>query len=183
MKKAFKLIAVLSAFAAMVSTFCACEMFAEKEEPSAAQIVVTAEDTTATQPQITRPDDSETSTTEKIEVDSLDTILNNIKDFPNGTAGSSTKAYQIAYKLLNFTENSNYTANEAQQDYQNFISTLNEEEKEDYFMNFEEIDILARNIISNPALIDQHLEGYKPITEDGKLTLANYEALYAIISK
>lgn len=184
MKKAFKLIAVVSAFAAMVSTFCACEMFAEKEETTAAQIVVTADDTTTiSKPDITRPDDSETSTTEKIEVDSLDTILNNIKDLPSGTAGYTSKAYGVAHKLLFFTENSNFTANDAQQDYANFINSLDEDDKVAYFENLAEVDHYARKVIEDPAILDQHLDVYTPISEDGTITLANYEALYAIISK
>lgn len=184
MKKAFKIIVAVSAFAIVISTFCACDMFSEKEDPSATPIVATAEDSTTTKPDITRPDDTDTSsTTEKIEVDSLDTILNNIKDFPSGTTGSTTKAYQIAYKLLNYTENSNYTVDEAQHDYENFVSSLSEEEKDLYLEYLDEINACANNIINDPSLIDQHLEGYKPITESGKLTSAKYEALYVIISK
>lgn len=186
MKNAFKLIATISAFAAIISTLCACDMLSEKEETTAAAIVVSEENTTETtsKPDLTRPPETETSSsTEKIEIDSLDTILNNIKDCPFGTAGSTTKAYQIAYKLLNFTENSDFTANEAQQDYKNFIDSLSETEKTVYLENVSEIDYYARKIIEDPSTLDQHLDSYTPITEDGKLTLANYEALFVIISK
>ncbi len=186
MKKAFKLIAAVSAFAAIISTFCACDMLSGEEEATAAPIVVSGENTTQTtaKPDLTRPPETETaSTTEKIEIDSLDTILNNIKDYPIGTAGSTTKAYQIAYKLLNFTENSNFTANEAQQDYKVFIDSLSETEKTVYIENLAEIDYYARKIIADPSTLDQYLENYIPLTEDGTLTLANYEALFVIISK
>lgn len=186
MKKAFKLIATVTAFAAIISTFCACDLLSGEEETTAAPIVVSGNNTTPStqKPDLTRPEPTEpSSSTEKVEIDSLDTILNNIKDYPVGTAGSITKAYQISYKLLNFTENSDFTANEAQQDYKNFTASLSEKEKVVYLENLSEIDYYARKIIEDPSTLDQHLDNYAPLSEDGTLTLANYEALYVIISK
>lgn len=184
MKNTLKLIAVFSVFALIIGVFCACDINFGKEETTNAPTVITAEDITQTKPDPTRPSElSSEESTEKIEIDSLDTILNNIIDYPMGTAGSSTKAYQIAYKLLNYTENSNFTISEVQQDYQNFINSLSDTQRLVYEENLAEIDYYARDVIKNPSVLSQHLENFKPISESGEITLSNYEALYVIISK
>ncbi len=184
MKKTLKITAIAVVLALIVSIFCACDISFGKEENTNAPTVITSDDVEQVKPDPTRPSEpSSEENTEKIEIDSLDTILNNIKDYPIGTAGSTTKAYQIAYRLLNYTENSNFTISEVQQDYQNFLENLSDTQQLVYEENLAEIDYYVRDVIKNPDVLSQHLENFKPISEDGEITLSNYEALYVIISK
>lgn len=184
MKKFSKIIGVISILAVIISVFCACDIsFGEKETTTEPSVMTDehAED------EITQPVSDTTSTTTttitKKETDSLDTILNNIKDFPLGTVGSVTKGYQIVYKLLNYTQNSEFTADEAKQDYANFKADLSDTQKILYEENLFEIDYIARQVIENPELLSQHLENCEPISKDGKISLSNYEKLYEIISE
>lgn len=186
MKKASKLIAVLSVFVIIVSVFCACEISFgdEKTTTTTEPETYIADDFTENQTKSTKPSETtSSSTSKKVETDSLETILHNIKDYQPGTAGSTTKGYEIAYKLLNFTQNSNFTINDAKQDYQFFLSSLDDNDKLLYEENFPEVDYFARNVIENPDILKNYIEDYKPISEDGEISLANYEALYVIISK
>lgn len=184
MKKTSKLIAVVAVFLTIITVFCACEISFGEQETTTLPTLSELEDPTQSKTEDNKPSETTTSSTvKKIEVDSLETILHNIKDYPSGTAGSTTKGYLIAYKLLNFTQNSNFTIDEVRQDYHFFLDSLDETDKLIYEENLPEIDYFARNIIDNPDVLKDHIEKYDDISKDGKISLSNYEALYVIISK
>ena len=183
MKKCFGLLAVVSVFAVILSVFCACEITFGEQETTTGPSAITEENITDDYVQPSSTTTTTTTTVKKIETDSLDTILNNIKDFPLGTAGSVTKGYQIVYKLLNYTQNSDFTTAEAKQDYENFKTNLSDTQKTIYEENLFEIDYIAREVIKNPELLNQHLENCEPISDDGTISLSNYEELYKIISQ
>lgn len=176
MKKTAKVISIISIFVIIISTLCAC------------QISFGNDQTTTTAPSTSTENTTTTSTTtsaieNKVETDSLDTILNLIKDCPIGTAGSTTKAVQIAVRLLNFTENSNYDLVEVKNDFKNFMNTLSDSQKVTYVENFIEIDYIARKIIEDPTFPEKYLNDYEDFSEDGKISLDNYETLYEVISE
>lgn len=184
MKHTFKTISAVAVFLTIIAVFCACEISFGEQETTTLPSLAELEEPTQSKTEYKKPTETSTTTTvKKIEIDSLETILHNIKDFPSGTAGSTTKGYLIAYKLLNFTQNSNFTIDEVRQDYQFFLDSLDETEKLIYEENLPEIDYYARNIIDNPDVLKEHIEKYDDISKDGKISLSNYEALYVIISK
>lgn len=184
MKKFFGIIIFIAVLAVAVYFFCSGKItFGEKEtttEPSVSTQEITTDE-------VYQPSSSTTTTTTttvtKIETDSLETILHNIKDFPLGTAGSVSKGYQIVYKLLNYTQNSDFTADEAKKDYANFKSDLSDTQKIQYEENLFEIDYIARQVIENPDILTQHIENCDPISDDGEISLSSYEKLYKIISE
>lgn len=183
MKNFSKLIAVVSVFAVILSVFCACEISFGEEKTTSQTTTTTEEKITES---LTQPSSTSTTTqttVKKIETDSLDTILNNINDYPLGTAGSVTKGYHIVYKLLNYTQNSDFTTAEAKQDYENFKANLSDTQKTLYEENLYEIDYIARQVIENPEILNQYIENAEPISEDGKISLSDYEKLYEIISE
>ena len=174
MNKSVKIIAVISAFILIISTLCACEI-SFGEEPT------TTTTTTTTTEEATTSATSTTTTEKKIEVDSLDTILNLIKDYPIATAGSTTKAVQIALSLLNYSEHSKFDINDVKRDYQNFTDSLSDSQKLTYDENFIEIDYMARKIIEDPTFPSKYLADYTQSTE--KYTLINYETLIEVIAE
>ncbi len=183
MKKFSGIIGFIAILAVAVCIFCSCEITFGEQESTTEPSVLTQEPTTD---EIYQPSSSTTTTTTtvtKIETDSLETVLHNIKDYPLGTAGSVAKGYQIVYKLLNYTQNSDFTADEAKQDYANFLADLSDTQKILYEENLFEIDYIARQVIENPDILTQYIENCKPISEDGKISLSNYEKLYEIISE
>jgi hypothetical protein len=180
MKKTIKITALAVLITLIISVCCACEIEFNNGENTTVPTTDSADSTTLS----TSAGTTETEpTVDKVETDSLETILNLIKDYPIGTAGSTMKAYEIAYRLLNFTQNSNYRIDDVTTDYNNFLSTLSDTQKLIYMDNLAEIDAVARNIINNPASLDNYLDSYEPISENGSISLSNYEALYTIISK
>ena len=164
-------------FILMLATLCACEI-TFGEEPTTTTTTTT---TAATTENTTEP--STTATTElKVETDSLDTILNLIKDYPLGTAGSSVKADNIAYRILNFTEYSSFDINDVKNDYNNFVDGLSDTQKLVYGENFAEIDYIVRKIIKEKDYVS--LSSYTAVPKDGEsFSLLNYETLYDVISK
>ncbi len=176
--KHIKIIAIISAFVLIIATFCACEITFGEEETTTSTTTTTT--TTSTTEESTT---TTTTTVTKIETDSLDTLLNLIKDYPIGTAGSTTKAVNIANRLLNFTENSNFEIDEVKKDYENFLSTLSDTQKLIYEQNLEEIDYTARKIIDDISFPEKYLSSYTPVAKDGKIELSNYEVLFDVISK
>ena len=179
MKKTLKITAVAVVLTLIVSVFCACEIEFNNEESTT---VPTTDSVDITTPSTSAGTTEPESTEDKVETDSLETILNLIKDYPIGTAGSTMKAYEIAYRLLVFTQNSNYRIDDVTTDYNNFVATLSDTQKLIYMDNLAEIDAVSRNIINNPALLDNYLDSYEPIAAEGNISLQKYEALYAIIS-
>ena len=176
MKKSTKIIAVISAFIILISTLCACQI-TFGDEPTTTTTTTTApttEDIT-TLPTVT------TTTEAKIETDSLDTILNLIKDYPIGTAGSTTKAVQIALSLLNFSEYSKFDINDVKRDYKNFTDGLSDMQKLTYEENFIEIDYVAKKIMADPTFPSKYIPDYTPTTE--KYTTDNYETLCEVIAE
>ncbi len=174
-----KIIAAISVFILIVSAFCACEI-TFGEEPTTTTTTTTESTTESTEADTTT---TTTTTVTKVETDSLDTLLNLIKDYPIGTAGSTAKAVDIANRLLNFTENSNFEIDEVKNDYNNFLSNLSHSQKLIYEENLVEIDYMARKIIGDISFPEKYISDYVPFAEDGKIELSNYESLYDVISK
>lgn len=181
--KRTKIIAFLCVITLIVSVFCACEItFGESPETTS---TTTTQSTTTTTESVT--DQTTTTTTtavSKVETDSLDTILNLIKDFPLGTAGSTMKAVNIASRLVNFTEHSGFDIDEIEKDYENFLDTLSDTQKLIYDENLAEIDFFARKIIDGEKFNELSLSDYQTLPkEDGKFSSSNYQAVYDVISK
>lgn len=91
MKKFFGIIIFIAVLAVAVYFFCSGKITFGEKETTTASTTSTQEITTD---EVYQPSSSTTTTTTtvtKIETDSLETILHNIKDFPLGTAGSVSK--------------------------------------------------------------------------------------------
>ena len=179
MKKT-RIVAAVCVVILILSTLCACEI-TFGGEPTTTTTTTTTTATASKQP--TEP--STTTTTEKkIEMDSLDTILNLIKSFPIGTAGSTAKAVNIAHRLVNFTEHSGFDINDVKRDYENFLDTLSDTQKLIYEENFAEIDYFARKIINGENSNELSLSDYQAVPKKGgRFSLLSYETLYDVISK
>ncbi|MBR3835812.1 MAG: hypothetical protein IKJ69_03380 [Clostridia bacterium] len=181
MKKS-RIIASVCVFILIISTLCACEITFGGE--STTTTTTTTATTTTTQAPGETTSTTTTTTEKKVETDSLDTILNLIKDFPMGTAGSSVKAANIANRLVNFTEHSGFDINEVKHDYENFLNTLSDTQKLIYEENLAEIDYIARKIIKGEDSHELSLSDYQATPKkDGKFSLISYETLYEVISK
>lgn len=179
MKKAIKTTAIIAALSLVFSAFAACSKGTEETETTAtvattSRIVTepTSEETTA----------STTESTTEVEQDSIETVLNLIKSFPVGTAGSSAKSVDIALRLINFTENCEDTAAlEAEID--KFENTLDDRKEAMFEESFAEIDYVARKLINGTAdNYKNYLEASSAKYDKGNYSLDKYEAVFKLIA-
>ena len=181
MKKAIKTTAIIAALSLVFSAFAACSKGTEETETT-----TTAPETTSQTTAEPTSEDTTASTTEsttEAEPDSIETVLNLIKSFPVGTAGSSAKSVDIALRLINFTESCEDTAAlEAEID--KFEDTLNDRQEAMFEESFAEIDYVARKLINGTSdNYKNYLESSSAKYEKGNYSLEKYEAIFELISK
>ncbi len=161
MKHAIKLAATLTALTLMISSFSACSLF-DKEDPSlaTASVYTTQEKDEPTEAEIAEtPTEAPTEapTSEKIETESTETILNLIKKYPIGTAGSTAKSVEIAIRLINFTQSCN--ADDVKSDAEKFKGSLSDIDAEMFTQCLDEIDYMAQKLLSGKTdSIKQYIE-------------------------
>lgn len=188
MKKVYlKIFAGLLA-CSLLAAFTACGKNNEKTNditdrstPSAQADVSEQESTTENTSKSTEIT-SEKSVT-KVETDSMETLLNKIKDYPIGTAGSSYKCVDIAIRLINYTEYTDEKPPEMIATVKNFFSEMTNADKEQFEENFEEIDYTARLLISRDTdAVKDKIEASSEQYAD-HYSLTKYNAVYAIIDE
>ena len=101
MEKALKTIAIVSAFALVISSFTACSLpfgtdDPTTEVPTTELTEITEENTTA------ETETTPETTTEQEKQEKIEDIFADIKNFEIGTAGSSAKAAELALRLIAF---------------------------------------------------------------------------------
>lgn len=178
MKHAIKLAAILAALTLTVSSFSACSS-SGKDDPTSA--TASASEISETAADITEADiTEEAATAAKIEIDSAETILNLIKKYPIGTAGSTAKSVDIAIRLVNFTENSD--ADDVKTDIEKFMENLSEEDAEMFAQCLDEIDYMAQKLLSGDTdSIKQYIEESKDEYDEGNYSTEKYEEILDII--
>ncbi|MCQ2485577.1 MAG: hypothetical protein MJ168_09620 [Clostridia bacterium] len=189
MKSALKLAAAVAALTVVISSFSACNLFdSDKEQPSTTEAPFTGyyeESTTrkenAEEPSTEEPATEEATSEKKVEVESIETILNNIKDYPIGTAGSTGKSVELAIRLINYTENCD--ADEAKSDIKKFKNNLSDMDKEIFAQCFDEIDYMARKLLSGSTdTIRQYIDETSEKYDKGNYSTEKYEKIFDIIS-
>jgi len=182
MKKAIKTLAVISALSLVFSAFTACSITGD-ENPTETT-VTTASTTEATTEQTTEEETTTeaTETTTEAEVDTIETLLDLIKTFPVGTAGSSSKSVDIALRLINFAESCENTA-EVETAVEKLEDTLSDREEAMFEEGFAEIDYVARKLIEGTDTYNGYLENTTAKYNKGNYSLEKYEAIFELISE
>lgn len=189
MKRNFlKIVSALSVFL-FITAFAACGKTIEKTEivddSSMTNSQTEASNTEASSQSLTSETSktsAQTSTT-KVETDSIETILNKIKDYPIGTAGSSYKCVDLALRLINYTENTTDSQGDIEKAARDFFADLSGAEKESFKENLDEIDYMAKLLIKRETSslgdkIDASKEKYAE-----SYSLDKYENIFEIISQ
>lgn len=188
MKTALKLAATVAALTIVISSFSACS-FPDfgKEQPTTTTTSYNGyDDESTTKKDKTTETTTEEATTEettvkKIEVESTETILNLIKDYPIGTAGSTGKSVEIALRLINFTENCN--ADEVKPDIVKFKNNLSDMDKEMFAQCLDEIDYMAHKLLNGSTdTIKQYIEEINEKYDKGNYSTEKYEKIFDMIS-
>ena len=95
MAKAIKTLAIVSAFALVISSFGACSLPFGNDDPTT-EVTTTEKQTEPTEPETTAETETETTTEAPKKIDTIKDIFADINNFPIGTAGSSAKAASLA---------------------------------------------------------------------------------------
>lgn len=183
MKKAIKATAIIAALSLILSAFAACSTKQDDTETTTTTESTSQSTTEETTEESTAESTTEETTTEAPET--MESVLDLIKKFPVGTAGSSSKCVYIALKLINFTESAEIT-DETETDIERFSGRLSDREKAMFREGFTEIDYVARKLIEGKSdkyetfLAEaQSAEKYNK----GNYSLEKYEAVFEMISK
>lgn len=182
MRNIFKAAAVVSAVSLMIGTFSACD-FGNFEKEKTTTKPTSQSTTQASVEKTTEQTTSEQTTTEKTETDSLETILFLISRFPAGTAGSSVKGADLALRLINFAQFSEYSEAEIKRDFEHFIAKLENNQKAVFYSNLEEINYFALELIKGE---NQTIINYLSAPGDyrkNEYSLEKYEEFFDEISK
>lgn len=182
MKSSVKITAVILSLTLAVLSFSACSL--KKNDNNKTTTTTTATKTTAestTEESETTTTQSTTQPTSKDETISTETVLNLIKKFPLGTAGSTAKCVDVALNLLNFSQQE-VKAEELQEECQSFYGKLSAREKMMFEENLGEIDAAARRLIDGKSSLEKYTEDSGVKYDKGNYNLEKYEAVYNIIS-
>ena len=125
MAKALKTIAIVSVFALVISSFTACSLpfgtdAPTTEVPTTELTEITEENTTA------ETETTPETTTEQEKQEKIEDIFADIKNFEIGTAGSSTKAAELALRLIAFSNSELAESDTIEADIKALIDTLGE---------------------------------------------------------
>lgn len=187
MKKAIRLTATLAVLSLAISVFSACNSPLSNDATTDSNpdqtIVTTNTDNTSTEITDESKPTSTTTTTNKVETDSIETILNLIVNYPMGTAGSAQKCVDISIKLINFTENNTADSKKLNKEIESFRSSLDDKHKALFEQNLYEIDYTARKLIKGETSSYQsNIDESKEKFSKGKYTLTKYEDVYKLIA-
>lgn len=125
MAKALKTIAIVSAFALVISSFTACSLPFGTDDPTTE--VPTTELTEITEENTTAETETTSeTTTEQEKQEKIEDIFADIKNFEIGTAGSSAKAAELALRLIVFSNSELAESDTVEADIKALIDTLGE---------------------------------------------------------
>lgn len=182
MKKAIKITAILAALALAFSMFTACSKGSPDETTTTTVPTEASQTTSETSTEESTTESTTEETLTEAETCSIEEILNMIKTFPVGTAGSSAKCFDIALKLINFTENCNDTA-ALKGEIDKFEETLSDRQKAMFEESFAEVDYVSRKLIAGESdNYKGYIESSSEKYDKGNYSLEKYEAVFKIIS-
>ena len=125
MAKALKTIAIVSAFALVISSFTACSLPFGTDDPTTE--VPTTELTEITEENTTAETETTSeTTTEQEKQEKIEDIFADIKNFEIGTAGSSAKAAELAIRLIAFSNSELAESDTIDADIKALVDTLGE---------------------------------------------------------
>lgn len=125
MAKALKTIAIVSAFALVISSFTACSLPFGTDDPTTE--VPTTELTEITEENTTAETETTSeTTTEQEKQEKIEDIFADIKNFEIGTAGLMAKAAELALRLIAFSNSELGDSDTVEADIKALVDTLGE---------------------------------------------------------
>lgn len=190
MKKKMRTAALITALSLLILTLCSCSFSNKSEE-------ITATTEPSTTPEITTEAASADITVESTspsaattlketttsKSDDIETVLDLIANYPQGTAGSSIKCVEISTRLINFTEKCTDDNNKLEKKISKYIEKLDDSQKTLFEQNLYEIDYTARKLIKGEiSTLQSYLDQSSVKYNKGSYTMSKYESIYKLIA-
>lgn len=179
MSKAIKTLAIVSAFALVISSFSACSLPFGNDDPTTAaattesQTDATVAETTASQT---------TTTTEAAEpTDTVKDIFADIKSFPFGTAGSSVKAASLALRLIAFSNSDLAESDTLDDEIKSLVATVEDEDA--YSEALYQINSYAKKFFDGSQKSVVELAGSTDFSLDKEYSQEKYQKVYEMLQK
>lgn len=131
-----------------------------------------------TEPSVQKPTVEQTT---EADIMSVENILNEIKYFPYGTAGSSAKGVKIAVDMINFAENSDAGDDKISDEFNAFKRNMSDARYEEYLDNLYAVDEYINDLYNGENKDFTDSLGYKIQTEDGKFSLDKAQHLFELL--
>ena len=128
MAKAIKTLAIVSAFALVISSFSACSLPFGNNDPTTTEVTTTQAQTEPTEKETTTEPQEETTTEAPKKTDTISDIFADINNLPIGTAGSSTKAASLALRLIAFSNSDLAESDTLSDDVKSLVAAVEDED-------------------------------------------------------
>lgn len=128
MTKAIKTLAIVSAFALVISSFSACSLPFGNNDPTTTEATTTQAQTEPTEKETTTEPQKETTTEAPKKTDTISDIFADINNLPIGTAGSSTKAASLALRLIAFSNSDLAESDTLSDDVKSLVAAVEDED-------------------------------------------------------
>lgn len=180
MTKAIKTLAIVSAFALVISSFSACSLPFGNDDPTTTEVTTTEAQTETTSEEETT--DEAQSTTETAEKDdTIESIFADIKNLPVGTAGSSSKAAALALRLIAFSNSDLAESDTLGDEAKKLVDTVENEDV--YAEALYQINSYAKKFFKGSQKDVVEIAGNSDFSLDKDYSQEKYQAVYDMLKK
>lgn len=180
MSKAIKTLAIVSAFALVISAFSACSLPFGNDDPTT-EVTTTEKQTEATVPETTVFKQTTTTVAATEQTESIKDIFADIKAFPVGTAGSSVKAASLALRLIAFSNSDLAESDSLGDEIKSLVATVEDEDA--YSEAVYQIDSYAKQFFGGSQKSVVELAGNTDFSLDKEYSQEKYQTVYEMLKK
>ena len=180
MAKALKTIAIVSAFALVISSFTACSLPFGTDDPTTE--VPTTELTEITEENTTAETETTSeTTTEQEKQEKIEDIFADIKNFEIGTAGSSAKAAELALRLIAFSNSELAESDTIDADIKALVDTLGEN-TDDYGEALYQINSFAKKFFGGKEKDVVQTAGDEDFSLEKEYSQDKYQKIFDLLN-
>ena len=169
MVKAIKTLAIVSAFALVISSFGACSLPFGKDDPTTTEVTTTEKQTEPTEPEAPKKEDT------------IKDIFTDIKNLPIGTAGSSTKAASLALRLIAFSNSDLAESDTLSDDIKSLVATVRDEDV--YAEALYQVNSYAKKFFKGSQKDVVEIAGNSDFSLDKDYSQEKYQTVYELLKQ
>lgn len=180
MTKAIKTLAIVSAFALVISSFSACSLPFGNDNPTTTEVTTTEAPTEPTTEEETTTEAPTTTETAE-NTDTIDKIFADINSLPIGTAGSSSKAAALALRLIAFSNSDLAESDTLGDEAKKLVDTVENEDV--YAEALYQINSYAKKFFKGNQSDVAEIAGQDDFPLDKEYSQEKYQTVYEMLQK